>query len=82
MPYFSLHKSPTFPASDNMLNLEMAGPRSVPKSLSPESQPERGTQGFTFSDGVMRYTASRLGSGSRRLLISSTTTQRHTAHSD
>lgn len=28
---------------------------------------------LTFSEGVMRYTASRLGSGSRRLLMSSTT---------
>lgn len=28
---------------------------------------------LTFSEGVMRYTASRLGRGSRRLLMSSTT---------
>lgn len=35
--------------------------------------------GFTFSEGVMRYTASRLGSGSRRLLMSSTTRQQNSS---
>lgn len=42
-----------------------AHPSTSPRSVSRTA--------LTFSEGVMRYTASRLGRGSRRLLMSSTT---------
>lgn len=59
-----------------MLNLEKAD--TVPRRHKPArvaSAKALPGGGFTFSDGVMRYTASRLGRGSLRLLMSSTTRQ-------